>query len=138
MLKLNMVYYFQSFSPLLVLQAIIKPTEQKMINLREFSFLDLLNSSSGQIQPDVVFNIVDCHGDVLGKSEKNLSIELHSLNFQNYVTIFNTVLTLKYLLSYMIIAIKTSEYYNIKRLNITNDHKIISIFFTFNLLSSLI
>ena len=45
-------------------------TKQIMINLRDFSFLDLLNSSFSQVQPDVVFNIVDNDGNALGKLEK--------------------------------------------------------------------
>ena len=40
-----------------------------MINLRDFNFVDLLDSGSSQIEPDIQFNIMDKNGTLLGKSD---------------------------------------------------------------------
>ena len=84
-----MVCYFQSFSPLLVVQVIIKPTEQKMINLREFRYLDLLNSSTTQVQSDGVFNIEDNDGNSQGNSDKLCRLISINLNYFYFISYTN-------------------------------------------------
>ena len=53
---------------------VFKNHKNIMINLQEFSFLDLLIPSSSQIQPVVVFNIVDNNNITQRKSENYNSI----------------------------------------------------------------
>ena len=47
-----------------------------MKNLRDFNFIDLLDSGSSQIQPDIQFNVMDKDGTLLGKSDNTQILKL--------------------------------------------------------------
>ena len=40
-----------------------------MKNLRDFNFIDLLDSESSQIEPDIQFNVMDKDGTFLGQPD---------------------------------------------------------------------
>jgi len=42
-----------------------------MINLRDFNFVDLLDSGSSQIEPDIQFNVMDKNEILLGESRQH-------------------------------------------------------------------
>ena len=47
-----------------------------MKNLRDFNLIDLLDSGSSQIQPDIQFNVMDKDGTLLGKSDNTQILKL--------------------------------------------------------------
>jgi len=50
-----------------------------MKNLRDFNFIDLLDSGSCQIEPDIQFNVMDKDGTFLGKSDNTQILKLFFL-----------------------------------------------------------